>query len=140
MKQLRNRHAYVLGDKKRVRDPSRRRFRKVVVLIIGLLTISYILWAMEEIDEQTRRKQALLDISRIQHAARLFRADFGRCPSSLDELVSPPGSVRYLIHYRDPWGQPYKLTCPARNDPGGVEVVSGGPDSSFSGNDTISSL
>jgi hypothetical protein len=107
---------------------------------VVLCVVSYLFWAMGLMDEKTRIKQALLDISKIQHAARLFRADYGRCPDNLDELVSPPGKMRYIKMHDDPWGQPYRLICPARFDPGGVEVISGGPDRSFTGNDTISSL
>jgi type II secretory pathway pseudopilin PulG len=105
-----------------------------------MVVVSYLFWAMGMINEQTRTKQALIDISQIEHAARLFRADHDRCPDNIDELVNPPGKSQYLTDNRDPWGSPYRLTCPARRDPGGVSVISGGPDGSFDGYDTISSL
>ena len=105
-----------------------------------MCVVSYLFWAMGLMSEKTRIKQAMLDISRIEHATRLFRADHGRCPDNLDELVSPPGDTRYLVDYADPWGEPYRLICPSRFDPGGAEVLSGGPDRSFTGDDTISSL
>ena len=131
---------YILGEKKKVRSRAHRlRFR--IGLLLGLFgLLSYLLWSAAFISERTRTRQAMLDISRIRHAARLFRADHGRCPDNLDELVSPPGGMTYLFSYTDPWGKPYRLICPARYDPGGVDVLSGGPDRSFSGNDTISSL
>lgn len=131
---------YILGEKRRVRPATRslkHRLAAVIVLVSGLL---YMFWAMASMNERTRLKQALLDISRIQHAARLFRADHDRCPDGIDELASPPSDRKYLLSYEDPWGKPYKLICPARKDPGSVEVFSGGPDRSFKGNDTISSL
>ncbi len=134
------RQAIIIGGKKRASQPTRRLIRRLVGVLAGILATSYVFWAMGEIDEQTRVKQALIDISRIEHAARLFRADHGRCPDGLEELVSPPGDALYLTGYQDPWGQSYRLTCPAQFDEGGVQVTSGGPDRSFEGNDTISSL
>lgn len=131
---------YVLGEKRRVSPAAVRLRRRIVVVAALLFAVSYFAWSMGFVNQKTRIKQALIDISRIQHAARLFRADHGRCPSNLDELISPPKGMRYLLDSVDPWGQPYKLVCPARMDPGAVEVMSGGPDSSFEGNDTISSL
>ncbi len=131
---------YILGEKRRVSPTTARLRRRLVSVAAVLLVVSYLFWAMGLMSEQTRIKQALLDISRIEHATRLFRADHGRCPDNLDELVAPPGKTRYLLSYDDPWGKPYRLICPARFDPGGVEVLSGGPDRSFQGNDTISSL
>jgi hypothetical protein len=131
---------YVLGEKKRVSPSTARLRRRLIGVAITFCVISYLFWAMGLMSEKTRVKQALLDISRIQHAARLFRADHGRCPDNLDELVAPSGEAKYLKACEDPWGQRYRLICPARFDPGGVEVISGGPDRSFEGNDTISSL
>ena len=131
---------YILGEKRRVRPATRSLQRRLTAGIILVLALSYLFWAMASMNERTRLKQALLDISRIQHAARLFRADHGRCPDNLDELVSPPEDRKYIINFKDPWGKPYKLVCPSRRDPGGVEVLSGGPDRSFKGDDTITSL
>jgi hypothetical protein len=131
---------YILGEKRRVTPRTARLRRRIIASAVVLCVMSYLFWAMGLMDEKTRIKQALLDISKIQHAARLFRADFGRCPDTLEELVSPPGKTHYIKQHDDPWGQPYRLICPARFDPGGVEVLSGGPDRSFTGNDTISSL
>jgi type II secretory pathway pseudopilin PulG len=97
-------------------------------------------WAVLATERRTLEKQALVDISRIEQAIRLFRADFGRCPENMDELVKPPERASYLQKKEDPWGQPYQVICPARFDPGGAEVMSGGPDRSFAGSDNISSL
>ena len=131
---------YILGEKRRVRPATRSLKRRLVATFVLVIVVSYLFWAMGAMNERTRLKQALIDISRIQHAARLFRADHSRCPDDLKELITPPGDIQYLVNYEDPWGKPYKLICPARHDPGGVEVLSGGPDRSFQGNDTISSL
>ena len=131
---------YILGEKRRVRPRAQGLRTRIALLVIFLLMLSWAFWSMGLMNLKTKRKQAMVDISRIRHAARLFRADHGRCPDSLQELVAPPGDMKYLVDYTDPWGQPYKLICPSRVDPGGVDVLSGGPDRSFSGRDTISSL
>lgn len=131
---------YVLGERRRVSPATARLRRRLIGVAVSMIVFSYLFWAMGFVTEKTRTKQALIDISRIQHAARLFRADYGRCPDNLDELVAPPGKTKYLTALDDPWGEPYRLICPARFDPGGVEVLSGGPDRSFTGTDTISSL
>ena len=133
-------HTYILGEKRRVRSAAHRMRVRLVVFFSLLGFMGYLLWSVGFISERTRNRQALLDISRIKHAARLFRADHGRCPDNVEELASPPGEIKYLNSYVDPWGKPYKLICPARLDPGGVDVLSGGPDRSFDGRDTISSL
>jgi hypothetical protein len=113
---------------------------RIIILFSLIVLACYLLWSVGFISERTRNRQALLDISRIKHSARLFRADHGRCPDNLEELAAPPGDTIYLVEYKDPWGQPYKLICPSRTDPGGVDVLSGGPDRTFGGRDTISSL
>lgn len=130
----------ILGDKRGYRQPSRISGRRLVMLISGFLALSFIFWSIRTINEQSRVKQALVDISRIEHAARLFRADHGRCPDDLDELIYPPNQKRYIDQIEDPWKRRYMLKCPAKLDPGGVEVISGGPDKDLGGNDNISSL
>ena len=130
----------ILGDKRGYRQPSRISGRGLVTLIIGVFALSFIFWSIRTINQKSRVKQALVDISRIGHAARLFRADHGRCPDDLDELIYPPNQRRYIDQIEDPWQRRYMLKCPAKLDPGGVEVISGGPDRDLGGNDNISSL
>ena len=136
----RRKYTYILGEKRHVRSSAHTMRTRIIALFVFIGFAGYLLWSAGFISERTRYRQALLDISRIKHAARLFRADHGRCPDNLEELAAPPGNTVYLVDYTDPWGQPYKLICPARMDPGGVDVLSGGPDRSFDGRDTISSL
>jgi hypothetical protein len=87
-----------------------------------------------------RVRQAHLDISRISHAARLFRADFQRCPDDIDELVKPPEGAAYLQPLIDPWGNPYRMVCPAWHDENDVQIISDGPDGHPLGRDNISTL
>jgi hypothetical protein len=97
--------------------------------------------SMRSLDTEMRVRQAELDVSRIGHAARLFRADFGRCPAGISELAAPPeGRTPYVRSAKDPWERPYRIACPARLDPAQVDVISGGPDGDKTGEDNISSL
>ena len=138
---MRERGAILLGDKgKRRRSFGGRLVRRTRNLGIAVLAAGCVAWSIGSMEEQTRISQAQIDISRIGHAARLFRADFGRCPTSIHELKSPPEGNAYLDAVEDPWGHPYQLRCPARRDPGGVDVSSAGPDGNFAGEDNISSL
>lgn len=137
---MRQRGLIALGDQRPQRRSAGRLRRRVRNTVVVGLAISYLAWAKGTMDEETRVRQAQVDISRIEHAVRLFRADHGRCPDDLTELTAARDGDRYLNTTVDPWGQPYRLGCPALRDPGGVEVVSGGPDGSLAGRDNISSL
>ena len=137
---MRDRGAIILGDKRAYNRGRRTLTRRLTTIGLVVFGISYVSWSVESSSTQVRIKQALVDISRIEHAVRLFRADLGRCPQNMEELITPPGEQRYMTARDDPWGMPYMLICPARFDPGGVEVISGGPDRTFKGDDNISSL
>ena len=130
----------ILGDRRKGRRALGRFWRRLRLLLVALIATGCVAWSVERFDEQTRIRQARVDLSRIGHAARLFRADFGRCPRGVGELADPPDGPPYLTRTDDPWGREYRITCPARFDPGGVDVVSTGPDRSPAGEDNISSL
>ena len=106
-----------------------------VVLSLTLFLILSVKW----MEKERRVKQAQIDISRISHAVRLFRADFGRCPSNVNELIVPPEGAPYISPTPDPWGRSYELICPARWDMEDVDVISKGPDPQVS-KDNIKSL
>lgn len=114
--------------------------RRLRIVLAAMVVIGCVAWSLDAMDERTRERQALLDISRIGHAARLFRADFGRCPADVGELAAPPEGVPYLGRVEDPWGRPYRMTCPSRRDPGGVDVISLGRDGGKGKGRIISSL
>lgn len=78
-------------------------------------------------------------IARVHRGIAAFRVDFGRCPSSMRELVHPPRTgVRYLDEEpRDAWGRALWVRCPARYGPEGEDVVSAGPSGSFLDDDNV---
>lgn len=94
-------------------------------------------WVSFSVSRQHRRVHATrVAIDSIERAAAAFRADHGRCPSNLEELVQPPaspdGETHYLSEPRlDGWGRAFVFTCPGPQRPSGVDVVSGGPDATF---------
>jgi len=130
----------ILGDKKTRNRKGRHVNRRVQHIVITALLFSFVLWSLKWNQEQTRIRQAQLDISRIGHAARLFRTDYGRCPVDVKELIDPPEDTPYLTDDKDPWGQLYKITCPSRTNLTGVDVISWGPKGPLSTEDNISSL
>ena len=133
--------AIVLGDKDRKPRAFGRWGKRLRWALVALGVLSCAGLSVSSIDEEMRVRQAELDVSRIGHAVRLFRADASRCPSRLAELEAPPdGRAPYLQVESDPWGRPYRLTCPAHRDPAEVDVVSGGPDGEKTAVDNISSL
>ncbi len=136
---MREKGMTLLGERKR-RRPVGKTWRRIRWILIGLGFAGCVGWSLDTMEEETQIRQAQVDISRISHQARLFRHDFGRCPISIQELVDPPDGNAYLRNEKDPWGRSYRVTCPARVDPGGVDVVSGGPDGDVTGADNISSL
>jgi len=107
-----------------------------VIVALGLFSIFSVRW----MDHEQRVQQARLDVSRIAHAVRLFRADFGRCPADVGELVAPPDGSPYLPPLRDPWGRDYQLQCPSRHDGEDADVFSRGPDGAATSRDNVKNM
>ena len=86
-----------------------------------------------------RRSETRATIGQIHRAVARFRADQGRCPRTMTEMLHPPrGRMTYLHgEPRDAWGNAILLTCPAPDDPDTQEVVSAGPLGDFLVDDNI---
>lgn len=110
----------------------------LVIVIIGIIAAI----AIGNIDpgaasEGARRTSAEVEIGQISNAVERYRMDTGRMPTSLESLVSNPGTQGwrgpYLRRLRnDPWGEPFTFsasgsTFEIRSNAGGTE---GGPISS----------
>lgn len=113
-----------------------RRWRLAIVLaaIVGVLLL-----VASSADQRQRERETRAAISEIKRAISAFRADLGRCPASLHELLHPPRTGRrYLRHIPvDGWGRAFWVRCPGRYDPEGADVVSAGPSGSFLDDDNL---
>jgi len=110
---------------------------KVLVLLSIVLGVLVLVGSAAERRQRVRETRAA--VAEIKRAITAFRADLGRCPHSLYELIHPPRSgERYLRSVPvDGWGRPFYVRCPGRYDPDGVDVVSAGPSGSFLIDDNI---
>ena len=110
-----------------------RHARGLALLGVGLLALT---GAVSLSDHERRVHATRASIVSVQRATEAFRADHGRCPSGVAELVRPPegstGAPRYLSQVRlDGWGREFLFTCPGGKFPASADVVSGGPEGSF---------
>jgi hypothetical protein len=115
---------------------SARRWRSLFAsLLLALLVVS----ALQVADRRARLRSTRASIAEVQRAVTAFRAEMGRCPRSITELVHPPRvSARYLLEAPiDGWGRELYVRCPSPRDPTAAEVVSAGPSGSFSEDDNI---
>lgn len=115
---------------------SGRRIRLVPVALGIVLAIGFVAnHAIEQRDLDRTRDV----IDHTHRAIAHFRADMGRCPSTIRELVHPPRTgAHYLEHEPlDAWGRPLWVRCPGRYDPDGEDVVSAGPSGSFLSDDNV---
>lgn len=105
--------------------------RRVGPLVVFAL-VALTLWSLGEVSTRRRRIEATrAAIASVERAVESFRADHGRCPSGIAELVSPPQrselSPHYLVVARtDGWGHALELTCPGQRRPGSADVRSQG--------------
>jgi hypothetical protein len=120
-----------------VRDVlSGRRIRLVpVALLVLLLGYGVVVSSLRREAIQSTRDT----IDTVHRAIAHFRADMGRCPSSMHELVHPPRTgARYLEDAPvDAWGHPLWVRCPGRYDADGDDVLSAGPSGNFLIDDNV---
>jgi hypothetical protein len=85
-------------------------------------------------DERARVRMTRTSIAEAQRAVAVFRAEVGRCPRSVVELVHPPrAAAQYLNEVPlDGWGRPLHVRCPGLRPGDPAEVASGGADGTFS--------
>lgn len=105
-------------------------------LVAGVAGVGALLVAVSVNDHSRKVQATRASIVSVQRATEAFRADHGRCPSGVSELVHPPegtrGARRYLAQARvDAWGRDFLFTCPGGRFPTSADVVSGGPEGSF---------
>ncbi len=101
-----------------------------------VLAVGVFLWGV--VAAEDRRHKVFVTRAAIWSviaATEVFRADHGRCPATVNELVHPEvlgGTAGYLADPRlDGWGRPLRLTCPGWKHPNSVDVASGGASGTF---------
>jgi hypothetical protein len=105
--------------------------RHARTLVVAAIAVGA-LWVVASAADRRRRIEATrAAIASVVRAAETFRADHGRCPSSVAELARPPqgadGAGRYLSEARaDGWGNALAMTCPGHRNPGAADVRSEG--------------
>lgn len=100
---------------------------KVALLLLAVLGVVAIFYRYA--DRHNKERITRIAIDDTHRAIADFRAQIGRCPRTVTELVHPPRArTRYLRQVpRDGWGRPLQVRCPALDDPTAAEVVSLGP-------------
>jgi hypothetical protein len=123
-------YLFTVGAKKKERSVNkvrRARIRNAVLAVLGLLVV---VWSVQYSRIRAQRKQALIEILRLQESVRKFRWDHERCPHDLQELLHPPagGDPYYRRDLVDPWDAEYEMGCPGRSFPDSADIMSAGPD------------
>ncbi len=113
-----------------------RRWKLVLGIAAGVAAV-WLVWTTA--DRRSRERATREAIAQVQRAVGRFRAEIGRCPRSVGELVHPPrADARYLDSMpEDGWGTQLYVRCPGRHDPDGADVISAGPSGSFLDDDNI---
>jgi len=112
------------------------RWKVILLATLGIATLALV---ARSADQRQRERETRAAISEIKRGIAAFRADLGRCPQTLHELLHPPRSTRrYLRHVPvDGWGRALWVRCPGRYDPDGADVVSAGPSGSYLEDDNL---
>ncbi|MGE0791435.1 MAG: type II secretion system protein GspG [Sandaracinaceae bacterium] len=116
------------------------RTRRWRVLAAAAIAALLLLFVARSAEQRQRVRETRASIAEIKRALAAFRADLGRCPHSLYELMHPPrtGGRRYLRHIPvDGWGRAFFVRCPGRYDPEDADVVSAGASGSFLDDDNL---
>ena len=103
----------------------------LLVLVILAVLAAIVIPKFTGRSQQARETAASTEISSFKTMIEMFEIDNGRFPSSLDELLKPPGDRKpYLSGAlpKDPWGNEYQYKFPGQKDTSGYDVYSFGPD------------
>ncbi len=113
--------------------------RRWKVLLFLAATAGLLLLLASAAERRQRLRETRAASAEIKRAIASFRADMGRCPQSLDELMHPPRSGRRYLRQVpvDGWGHAFWVRCPGRYDPDGADVISAGPSGSFLVDDNV---
>ena len=110
---------------------------KIAVAVFALVLAAGLIW--RGADRQARVRETRAVIAEAHRAVASFRADLGRCPRSMTELLHPPRSGRRYLRAAptDGWGRRLWVRCPSRSDADQADVISAGPSGSFFVDDNV---
>lgn len=113
--------------------------RHGIVIASAVALVVLLIAAFRAADHRARVRSTRASIAEVQRAIAAFRAEFGRCPRFVGELIHPPrATARFLSELpRDAWDHKLYVRCPAPHDADSAEVVSAGPSGSFADGDNI---
>lgn len=115
--------------------PGQRWRGMLVAAALGAAVI--IVWRFA--DHRARLRATRASIAEVQRAVAAFRAEMGRCPHAVVELLHPPRAAAHSLTEvpTDGWGRPLHVRCPGQRPGDPAEVISAGPGGSFAINDSI---
>ena len=133
--------------RRRARQQSFTLVEMLLVLVILAVLAAIVIPKFSGRSQQAKETAAKSQISSIEIALDAFEVDTGFYPSGangLDALLNPPSNATnwkgpYLKKGvpLDPWGNPYAYNYPGRNNAGGYDLMSVGPDGRAGGDDDI---
>jgi general secretion pathway protein G len=110
----------------------------LLVLVILAVLAAIVIPKFSGRSQQAKETAAKSQIASIELALDQFEVDTGAYPAGangLDALLNAPSNARdwkgpYLKKGvpLDPWGSPYVYSYPGKNNPGGYDLMSVGPD------------
>lgn len=113
--------------------------RRWKVILLGLVALSALAFVARSAEQRERERTTRAAIAETKRGVAAFRADMGRCPHTMHELLQrAPNGRRYLRDAPvDGWGNAFWVRCPGRYDPEGADVVSAGPSGNFLVDDNL---
>lgn len=113
-----------------------RRWKVILLSLVGVGALLLVGWSAEQRQRERETRSAIAEVKR---SIAAFRADMGRCPHTVHELLQrAPHGRRYLRDTpMDGWGNAFWVRCPGRYDPEGADVVSAGPSANFLTDDNL---
>lgn len=113
--------------------------RRWKLILLSLVALLVLLIVGRSAEQRERERATRASIAEVKRSVAAFRADMGRCPHTLHELMQrAPNGRRYLRDVpEDGWGNAFFVRCPGRYDPEGADVVSAGPSGNFLVDDNL---
>ena len=128
---------FVIEPRKKKTSQAGGRFVRIRNIVIIVLVLFIVIWSVEYEKNKLKRRQAAVDILRLQETADEYLWENGKCPKGLEDLVRPTTAEakkktkNWMHGILDPWGKKYEIICPGKKYEGSVDIFSAGPDRSY---------